>query len=367
MKRLIGQKPGMGALMVMVGFVTGGVIVPHLQLRWVNGPPAIAQTPASSTTDLAAWARSQPVAVAAEKCAPAVVNIDTISNVRQSFGFFGEFTQLVPEKGAGSGVIMTSDGYVLTNSHVIEGANRITVTMADGKSVAGRLIGSDHQTDIAVVKIPGTDLAHATLGDSSHLHPGEWAIAEGNPLGTFSHTVSMGVVSALGRKLTIGDRTYEDLLQTDAAINPGNSGGPLLNIDGDVIGINTATVESAQGISFAIPINTARAIAHELIQSGKIKRAWTGLELADIPRRVARAYHIDPNGAVVAGVDENSPAEAAGLQQGDIIRKANGQAFSKSEPLQSYLNHLAISAAVLLIVDRGDTQLAITLKLGEQP
>jgi serine protease Do len=211
-------------VLAAVSFLAGGQVMPHLQLRWVDSPAARAQA-APSSASLAAWARTEPVALAAEKGSSAVVSIDTVSTTRQRFGFFGEMTRLVPEKGAGSGFIFSPNGYVLTNSHVVEGANRITVTMADGKSFTGKLVGIDHLSDIAVVKLPGQGYPSIQLGDSSTLHPGEWAIAEGNPLGTFSHTVSLGVVSALARKLTIGDRTYEDLLQTDAAINPGNSGG----------------------------------------------------------------------------------------------------------------------------------------------
>jgi serine protease Do len=352
-------------LLPTIAFVAGGLILPHVQVRWTGANAAAAR--AGDDTSLTSWARNQPVAVAAEKCAGAVVNIDTVSTVRQSWGFFGEYTRLVPEKGAGSGVIISPEGYILTNDHVIRGANRINVTLANGKTLNGRLVGSDHQTDIAVVKIPGGQYPAATLGDSNHLRPGEWAIAEGNPLGTFSHTVSLGVVSALGRNLTIGDRTYDDLLQTDAAINPGNSGGPLLNINGAVIGINTATVSSAQGISFAIPINTANSIAQQLIQYGKIKRPWTGLQLADILPSAARAYGIDPTGAVVIGVDQNSPADQADFQQGDIIRKVNNQVVHNSNELQKYLNAQPIGASVNLLVERDNEQQTVTLKLEQEP
>ena len=349
----------------VVSFLLGGFLLPHLQVRWVGSVPAAqAQT---NPADITSWARTQPVALAAEKSAPSVVSIDTVSNVESPWGIFGEFTSVTPEKGAGSGVLLTSDGYVLTNDHVVEGANRITVTLATGKVLAGKIVGSDHLTDIAVVKIPGTGYPAATLGDSSHLRPGQWAIAEGNPLGTFSHTVSFGVVSALGRKLMIGDRTYEDLLQTDAAINPGNSGGPLLDIDGDVIGINTATVQSAQGISFAIPINTARSISHELIEHGKIRRAWSGLQLQDIPPRVARFYGISSKGAVIVGVDANSPADHIGFQQGDIIRKIDKQDVPDAEWLTNYLNHQAIGATVTVQVERDNQSQSVAMKLEEQP
>ncbi len=171
----------------------------------------------------------------------------------------------------------------------------------------------------------------------------------------------------MGRKLKIEDRTYEDLLQTDAAINPGNSGGPLLDINGNVIGINTATVASAQGISFAIPINTARTIAHDLIQNGKIRRAWSGLSLSDIPPYVARSYGIDPNGAVVAGVEDNSPADGAGFEQGDIIRKVNGISVNDAEWLQNYLNHQTIGTLVRITVERNDRHQEVAIKLTERP
>ena len=347
-------------------FLLGGAVLPHVRVSWVAGAPAAAQ-PAAIPLSVNNWVRTQPVAMAAEKGAPAVVNIDTISSVKQSFGFFGEYTRMVPEKGAGSGVIISPDGYILTNDHVIDGANRISVTLANGKTLAGRLVGADHMTDIAVVKIPGGNYPAAVMGDSSKLRPGEWAVAEGNPLGMFSHTVSFGVVSALGRKLTIGDRTYEDLLQTDAAINPGNSGGPLLDINGSVIGINAATMSSAQGISFAIPINTARSIADQLIKDGKIKRAWSGLELTTISPEVADTYGIDIHGAIVGAVDPDSPADSIGFERGDIIRKVDGRTVESSDWLRNYLNRQAVGSVHTILVERGDEQQSIQMKLAEEP
>jgi serine protease Do len=361
------KRAGASLLLGAASFVMGGVLLPHVQVHWVTGDPAMAAPGRTAAAQVAAWARTEPIAVASERVASSVVNVDTLSSVRQRWGMFGEFARTVPQQGAGSGVIINSDGLILTNDHVIDGANRITVTLANGKTFPGKLVGADSLTDIAVIKIPGTGYHAASLGDSSRLRPGQWAVAEGNPFGAFSHTVSLGVVSALGRKLMVGDRTYEDLLQTDAAINPGNSGGPLLDINGNVIGINTATMASAQGISFAIPINTARTIAQELIQNGKIKRAWSGLEVADIAQNEAESEGIDPNGAIVAGVDSGSPADRIGFEEGDIIRKVDGKAVPDGDWLRNYVNHKPVGSKVTLLVERGGQDQNVQMRLAEHP
>lgn len=295
------------------------------------------------------------VADIVEKVAPSVVYVDTLSykTYRNPFApffndpFFQDFfgfspqpeERRIPQKGLGTGFIFRSDGYILTNEHVIQGAEQIKVTFKDGRKYDGKVIGSDSLTDIAIIKVDATNLPALPLGDSDEARVGEWVIAIGNPYG-LSHTVTVGVLSAKGRPIYSGDsgREYENFLQTDAAINPGNSGGPLLNIKGEVIGINTAILPYAQGVGFAIPINMAKSLLDPLIQTGKVVRSWIGIYLQDITSDMFQQFGLkEPKGALVADVVPNSPASKAGIQRGDIILKVNNQ-----EIIDSAAFHLAI-------------------------
>lgn len=230
-------------------------------------------------------------------------------------------------EGAGSGFIVSKDGYILTNSHVVGDATKITVKLHDGRELEAKKIGSDEKSEVAIIKIDADDLPTVTLGDSSELEVGEWVIAVGNPFG-LTETVTAGIVSALGRS-NIGIADYENFIQTDAAINPGNSGGPLLNIKGEVVGINTAIYSRSggyMGVGFAIPINMAAAIKTQLIEHGKVTRGYLGIYLQELTQELASSLGLkDTRGILVADVIEDSAAEAAGLTQGDVILKLDGK------------------------------------------
>src|SRR3954469_25702308 len=276
---------------------------------------AAAQTPQS--------ARRTPLVSVVEKISPAVVNISAQSTVREADPFFGIFG-LGTERQAqslGSGLIIDRNGIVVTNAHVIEGASRITVTLLDGRELEADLLGSDRDADIAVLKVKASGLPALPLGRSSDLMIGESVIAIGNPFG-LSNTVTTGVLSAVGRTVPSerGERMFTDFLQTDASINPGNSGGPLVNILGDVIGINTAIVSGANGIGFAIPADRARRVVTDLLRFGELHPLWTGLRLVSIDPELARRNDLGVvRGAYVFKVYPGSPAAQAGLAEGDVI------------------------------------------------
>ncbi|NMA52671.1 MAG: PDZ domain-containing protein [Peptococcaceae bacterium] len=275
---------------------------------------------------------------------PAVVRIDTTivySNNDPFFNdpffrqFFGDQPYTRKSDGMGSGFIVSADGYILTNQHVIEGATSIEVTLTSSeKPYAARLVGSDKDLDLAVLKIEaGNDLPYLQLGNSDSIRVGDWAIAIGNPYG-LDHTVTVGVISAKGRPITFDDRHYRNLLQTDASINPGNSGGPLLNIKGEVIGINTAINAAAQGIGFAIPSNTVKEVYQELVDKGSVTHPWLGVYLQDVTQKVAQTYgYGDRTGAVVARTVSGGPADKAGLQSGDLITGYNGVPIKNADSL----------------------------------
>jgi serine protease Do len=281
--------------------------------------------------------RDSPVVLAVRQASPAVVNISCeVHKVGQSpfrlmdpffRDFFGEFGADRKETSLGSGVIIGADGTILTNQHVVANASRITVTRSTGDEYEARLVGADSRTDLAVLKVEAKeDLPYAVLGTSEDLLIGETVIAIGNPFG-LSHTVTTGVVSALDRTIRGGnERTYTGFIQTDASINPGNSGGPLLNILGQVIGVNTAIYQKAEGIGFAIPIDRAKRIVENLIAYGKVRRAWLGLHVQDLTPELARHFGVlGRGGALVNRVFDGSPAAAAGIRRGDILTSLSGE------------------------------------------
>ncbi|WP_258176108.1 S1C family serine protease [Orenia metallireducens] len=300
---------------------------------------------------------------------PGIVKIKTVRE-RVVYDFFARRTEQEVE-GEGSGVILNKEGYIITNNHVVEGANRIRVIFPkDDIDYLGEVVGRDPITDLAVVKIDVEDynLPLLEFGDSTKLEVGELAIAIGNPYG-FSNTVTTGVISALNRDLPIQEGVeLTNMIQTDAAINPGNSGGALLDRAGRVIGINTAIIQQAQGLGFAIPINVAKEIAKQLIKDGRIIRPWIGIYGMDISPESAKEYgFVKDSGVYVVKVIEGSPAEDSGLQQGDIITEIAGQKVDGMDSLKDILKSYQINDKIKLLVHRGNKSLTLELKLEERP
>ncbi|HUA15151.1 MAG TPA: DegQ family serine endoprotease [Verrucomicrobiae bacterium] len=288
--------------------------------------------------------------------------------------FFGNQFQQAPqqerERGLGSGVIVSSDGYILTNNHVIDKATDIKVMLADKREFPGKVIGADPKTDIAVVKIAATGLPTITFGDSSKIQVGDYAFAIGNPFGV-GETATMGIISATGRNgLDIED--YEDFIQTDAAINPGNSGGALLNAHGELIGINTAILSGGsggnQGIGFAIPVNMAKYVMDQILKHGKVVRGYIGVGIQEVTPDLAKAFHVPPEqGALVGSVESNSPGAKAGLERGDVITELNGEAIKGPNELRLKVGSMAPGTEVHLKVNRNGATRDVSLTLGEAP
>ena len=307
-------------------------------------------------------AYSRAVINAAEKVSPSVVNIDVHKGprVKQASPF------RLPEelRGNGSGFIFTPDGFILTNSHVVHHADKIMVTLPDGRRFEGDMVGEDPDTDLAVVRINGSNFLAARLGDSQKIRVGQLVIAIGNPYG-FQCTVTSGVVSALGRSLrSISGRLIDNIIQTDAALNPGNSGGPLVTSQGDVIGVNTAMILAAQGICFAIGINTAKFVAARLLKEGKIMRSYIGLGGQNVPllRRIVRFYHLPvESGILVVSIEENSPAQRAGLSEGDIIVGFDRQPIAGIDDLHRMLTEEKVGVKTALTIIRHTEKLNLDI------
>ncbi|HZV81406.1 MAG TPA: DegQ family serine endoprotease [Geobacteraceae bacterium] len=290
---------------------------------------------------------------------PSVVNISTVSKKRvvdpffELSPFFGDMFEDVPtkpryrkESSLGSGFIINKDGYIITNSHVVKDADSIQVKLSNESIHDAKIVGVDPKTDIAVIKINAREpLPVAVLGDSDKLQVGQWAIAIGNPFG-LDRTVTVGVVSATGRS-NMGIETYENFIQTDASINPGNSGGPLLNVYGEVIGINTAIVAAGQGIGFAIPVNMAKKIVDQLVKKGSVTRAWLGVAIQPVTEEIAASFGLKkPRGALISDVMAGSPAEKAGLRQGDILVTFDGKEVRDARQLQLAVGESAVGKQV---------------------
>jgi S1-C subfamily serine protease len=306
-------------------------------------------------------AYSQAVVGAAEAISPSVVKIDVAQTSR---GRSGEPRE---HQGGGSGFVFTPDGLVLTNSHVVHGATRIDVSLPDGQHFPAHILGDDPATDLAVIRIglPSNDAPHlvaAPLGDSQRLRVGQLAIAIGNPYG-FQYTVTAGVVSALGRSLrSYSGRLIDDVIQTDASLNPGNSGGPLVTSDGRVIGVNTATIVGAQGLCFAIGINTAKFVAGRLLRDGRIRRSYIGVEAQTVPllRRVVRFYDLPrESGVIVISVENGSPGQGAGLREGDVIIAMDGKPIAGVDDLHRLLTDARVGSVGALTVLRHTEKLEL--------
>jgi len=303
-------------------------------------------------------AYSKAVIHAAEKVSPSVVNID----VRKRSGGKEIPNLRLPEemRGSGSGFIFTPDGFILTNSHVVHQANKIDVALSDGRRFQGDLVGDDPETDLAVIRINGPKFVAAPLGDSQKIRVGQLVIAIGNPYG-FQCTVTSGVVSALGRSLrSMSGRLIDNVIQTDAALNPGNSGGPLVNSQGEVIGVNTAVILPAQGICFSIAINTAKYFAGRLIKEGRIRRSYIGLggQNVSLHRRFVRFFHLPVESGVLAvSIENNSPAQRAGLSEGDVIIGFDDQPIAGIDDLHKMLTEEKVGVHTKLTIMRRSEKL----------
>jgi serine protease Do len=271
--------------------------------------------------------------------------------------------------GQGSGVIVSPDGYVLTNNHVIDGAREVTVTLPDKREFQGKIVGTDPKTDLAVVKIDGKNLPTIPWGDASKLQVGEYVLAVGNPFGLNS-TVTLGIVSALGRG-RMGITQYEDFIQTDAAINPGNSGGALVNTKGELVGINTAIFSQSggyQGVGFAVPTSMGQPIYDSLLKHGKVVRGFLGIGIQDLNQDLANSFRLkDGKGALVTDVREDSPADHAGLQQGDVITSYHGSPVEDAVALQRMVTKTTVGSKVPMTVMRDGREKELTVTIGEQP
>jgi serine protease Do len=333
----------------------------------------------------------------AEEVGPAVVSISTErktmvrSRIYESpFGrddffdrFFRDFFGEIPEReftqrGLGSGVIIDKDGYILTNEHVIRDADKITVTLTDGREFEGKVRGKDERSDLAVIKIEADSLPSVRLGDSDKARIGQWVIAIGNPFGyavqSSKPTLTVGVVSALDRSLPVAmgrGRDYSGLIQTDAAINPGNSGGPLVNIRGEMIGINVAifsTTGGHKGVGFAIPVNSAKEILDTLIEGRKVLYGWLGVSVQDIDDTLAEYFNLpDKEGVIIAKVLSNSPAEQGGLKEGDVIRRFDGKKIKDLKSLLHIVSRTEVGKNVVVRVIRDAKEIPITVNIGERP
>ncbi|MCC5600098.1 HhoA/HhoB/HtrA family serine endopeptidase [Nostoc favosum] len=329
------------------------------------------------------------IATAVQKVGPAVVRINATRKVANPISdalknpllrrFFGEDEQPIPqeriERGTGSGFILSEDGELLTNAHVVADTDTVQVTLKDGRSLEGKVVGVDSVTDVAVVKIKADHLPTVKLGNSQNLIPGQWAIAIGNPLG-LDNTVTIGIISATDRTSTqvgVPDKRVS-FIQTDAAINPGNSGGPLLNAQGEVIGVNTAIRADAQGLGFAIPIETAARIANELFTKGRVEHPFLGIEMADLSpirkQQINQENQLNIQqeaGIVIKGVSEDSPAKRGGLLPGDVIQKVNGKPVKISAQVQKLVESSKVGDIIAIEVNRSGKIQTFKVQSGAYP
>lgn len=328
-------------------------------LEDLPGARATAATSAPTDGSSLLDAYSRAVTQAVEKVSPSVVNIEVHQSINSRRR--GEPQE---RRGGGSGFVFTPDGLILTNSHVVHDATRIEVTVADGRKLPARTVGDDPATDLAVIQIDGAGLVAAALGDSQALRVGQLVMAIGSPYG-FQSTVTAGVVSALGRSLrSYSGRLIEDVIQTDASLNPGNSGGPLVASDGRVVGVNTATILPAQGICFAIGINTAKFVASRLLRDGRIRRSYIGVsaQTAPIHRRLVRYYDLPKEtGVIVLSAEPGSPAKHAGLREGDVIVALDGHPVAGVDDLHRVLSDVRAAAKAELTVLRGTERLDMAI------
>jgi S1-C subfamily serine protease len=325
-------------------------------------PPPGSGASAPEEEPLDAYSRS--VIRAAELVSPAVVNVTIRKKMEPSHRFFPFSSQGQEVQGNGSGFIFTPDGFIITNSHVVHGVSDLVVTLSDGRHFPAHIIGDDPDTDIAVIRVDSTDLPYARMGDSRSLKVGQLVIAIGNPFG-FQCTVTAGVISALGRSMrSSSGRLIDDIIQTDAALNPGNSGGPLVTSRGEIIGLNTAIIQMAQGLCFAIPISIVEFIALRLMRDGRVKRGYIGAACQNITlnRRLMRHHHLDrENGVLVISVETESPAQRSGVLTGDIIIALGEKPIVSVDDLQKMLTEEHIRERVTMTVIRNSDKLDMVI------
>ncbi|TEB05854.1 putative periplasmic serine endoprotease DegP-like precursor [Pelotomaculum schinkii] len=319
------------------------------------------------------------IADVVSQTSPAVVKISTRINTGASGNpfvddpffrqFFGLPQRQREQEGLGSGFIISADGYVLTNEHVVDGADEITVTVTGfDQDLPARVVGADYDLDLALLKLDaGKDLPFLPMGNSDQIRVGNWVIAIGNPYG-LDHTVTTGVISAKGRPIAVNDRQYENLLQTDASINPGNSGGPLLNLRGEVVGINTAINAEAQGIGFAIPTSTVARVLEDLKNNVIAVRPWIGVQVRSVDEDAIRSLGLDKaEGALVVGVISGSPADKAGLRQGDVIMEFNANKIGNADDLVAAIKACQVNASVNALVVRKKELRSVSITIAEKP
>lgn len=378
---------------MMISFIAGTLLTGSFWLGVENAsffkkqPESVANTASHSSQDgmvknaaLLDSKDSNVIAHMVEQAGPAVVKIETEATqktrlserdllFRQFFGGGYPLPQQEQKKqGLGSGFIISQDGYILTNHHVIEGADKILVDVTgEEQKFEAELVGQDPELDLAVLKIKANKkLPLLNLGNSDEIRVGDWSVAIGNPYG-LDHTVTVGVISAKQRPLNIGQAKFKNLLQTDASINPGNSGGPLLNLQGEVIGINTAINAEAQGIGFAIPINTVQEVLTDLIHKGKVSRPWLGVSIQDLTPELAKYFDIDVKEGVVVGyIASGSPAEKAGLRQGDIILEIDKKKVTKGEELVQIVEKSKVGDKHEFLMMRNGEFKTLTVTIGEK-
>ncbi len=376
------------SLMVGAGIATTGGF-----LAWSPSSPlnvrAIAQTADTPAREVPSpdLANANFVTEVVNDVGPAVVRINASRTVSQQLpeafndpffgGRFNNIPQERTERGVGSGFIISEDGRIITNAHVVDGADRVQVTLKDGRTLEGEVMGSDPVTDVAVIKVNERNLPTVRLSNSDQIQPGEWAIAIGNPLG-LDNTVTAGIISGVGRsssQVGVPDKRV-DFIQTDTAINPGNSGGPLLNARGEVIGVNTAIIRGAQGLGFAIPINTAERIATELAETGTVQHPYLGIQMVTLSPEVKADINNNPNsnltvdadqGVLIARVVQNSPAARSGLRAGDVIVEIDGEAVSESLKVQQIVAAGRVGEPLEMQVVRNGSTETLAVRPGEFP
>lgn len=375
-------------LYCLLAGAAGVVIGSHAWSAYMSVPDVAAAPVAPQATQAGIQTTFAPIV---EKDLPAVVNISSSRVVRSSGGdmqpfmmdpffrqFFGDNFGRQPqapskqyERGLGSGVIVRPDGYILTNNHVIDGATDITVTLLDKREFKAKVIGTDAKTDIGVLKVDAKDLPTLAFADSSKVKVGDLALAMGEPFG-LRHSVTMGIISAKGRTGISSIQSYEDFIQTDAAINPGNSGGALVDVRGDLIGINTAILSHGsggnEGVGFAVPINMARAVMDQVIAHGKVTRGYMGVVTENISPAMAKSFHLtDTRGALMGDVTAGSPAAQAGIQRGDVITEMNGEKLEDSNQLRLRVSMTPPGTSVNFKLLRDGVEKTVSVKLTELP